>query len=59
MYSQVLMKGVQQVLGTFFETIVKSIVEYLVIAGLVFLIVDFDFSTFSAESLLRIVHKAN
>ena len=53
------MKGVQQVLGTFFETIVKSIVEYLVIAGFVFLIVDFDFSTFSAESLLRIVHKAN
>lgn len=48
----------QQVIGTFFETIGTSIVECLGIAGLDFFIVDFEHSTFTAESLLEIVHTA-
>ena len=48
----------EQVVGTFFETIGTSIVECLGIAGLDFFIVDFEHSTFTAESLLKIVHTA-
>ncbi len=48
----------QQVVGTFFETIGTSIVECLGIAGLDFFIVDFEHSTFTAESLLDVVHTA-
>lgn len=52
------MNAQQQVVGTFFETIGTSIVECLGIAGLDFFIVDFEHSTFTAESLLEIVHTA-
>lgn len=52
------MKDGQQVVGTFFETIGTSIVECIGIAGLDFFIVDFEHSTFTAESLLEIVHTA-
>lgn len=52
------MSNGQQVVGTFFETIGTSIVECLGIAGLDFFIVDFEHSTFTAESLLEIVHTA-
>lgn len=52
------MTAQQQVVGTFFETIGTSIVECLGIAGLDFFIVDFEHSTFTAESLLEIIHTA-
>ncbi len=52
------MQAGEQVVGTFFETIGTSIVECLGIAGLDFFIVDFEHSTFTAESLLEIVHTA-
>lgn len=52
------MNAGEQVVGTFFETIGTSIVECLGIAGLDFFIVDFEHSTFTAESLLEIVHTA-
>lgn len=48
-----------QVVGTFFETIGTSIVECLGIASLDFFIVDFEHSTFTAESLLDIFIRLN
>src|SRR5699024_4275767 len=52
------MQAGEQVVGMFFEMFGTSIVECLGIAGLDFFIADFEHSTFTAESLLEIVHTA-